>query len=563
MKKNIIFLFITLLFLTLSGCDNKDDIEDRLTPDTSFRKDESEMFTARDNDESYDVNNGITVQLNGNSIACTSDKVRINGSTITIVDEGTFIISGSLDNGKIVVDADASDKPHLVLNEVSITNENFASLYISQADKVFVTLADGTTNKFINGGSFVTIDSNNVDGVVYSKQDLTFNGNGSLIISSPNGHGIVCKDDLVFVNGLFNINSNGHGLDVNDSIRIKNSKLSIVSNSDGIHCENVDDSTLGYVYIFNVDIEINASDDGISSSTLQIEDGTFNINAGLTYTSTNTSLKGLKTTLSMLINGGDFSINSNDDAVHSNSSIIVNDGDFEIITNDDGFHADETVQITGGTINVLDSYEGLEGLTINVSGGDISVIASDDGINAAGGADSSGFSNGRVPGMPPGGPGGGRPEDNFGGGNIPSGDGYIEISGGPIYIEALGDGIDSNGNLAILGGVVYVCGPTIGDTSVLDYDGTGIISGGEFYGTGANKMVQSLTGNDCGVLAVSVGNQSAGSTVLIKNSKGVIVSEFTPNLPYQIVIISNYEIVKGETYSILIDSILIKQTSIK
>lgn len=561
--KKINKIYLLLAALALSGCDetfNSSSVDRNVTIDTSFEKDTSDMFTNRDYDTSFDSNGSINIYLNKTSISCNSNKVEIEGTTVKIKDEGTYIISGQLDNGKIIVEAEESDKPQLVFDGVKITNSSFAPLYIIESDKVFITLVEGSTNELVNNGSFVQIDSNNVDGAIFSKQDLTINGKGVLNVKSSYGHGIVCKDDLVFTSGTYSIDALNHGIDANDSVRMNDTTLHISSGKDGIHCENDDDTALGYIFISNGIYEINAKDDGISSSSsIQIEDGTFNIKTGSNYTTDNTSLKAIKATSSMMFNGGTFEIDSYDDAIHSNNSIIINGGAFSITTNDDGFHADETLSINNGSIDIKKSYEGLEALTINVTGGTINIVASDDGINAAGGTDSSGYGNDNMPGY--GGGKGGRPGDNFGGNSNSSSNGYIEISGGNINIKASGDGIDANGSLLISGGIVRVCGPTTGDTAVLDYDKTGIISGGEFYGTGASMMAQSLSGSGQGVIGINVGNKSAGTSIIVKNSSGEEVATITPELSYQIVIISNPKIVKGDSYTVTIGSSSSKVTA--
>ncbi len=556
MRKYIkLITLLTVLVMLLSGCNNKGEIptdNSSSSADTSFAVSEAEMFTDRDKRISYDESTAIPITLNGDSVACSSNKVQIQGSTVTITDEGTYILSGTLNDGMIIVDAQDTNKPQLVFNGVSITSLDSAPLYIKEADKVFVTLAENSQNMLSNGGTFTAIDENNIDGAVFSKQDLTFNGNGIMELSSPAGHGIVCKDDLVFTSGTYNIIATAHGLDANDSVRIVNSSISITAGKDGIHAENSDDASLGFVYVSSGTFTVSAADDGISSGAyMQIENGTFSIQAGKQSSTDNTSLKGLKATATMLINGGSFEITASDDTVHSNESIVVNGGTFEISSGDDGFHADETLKISNGTIDITKSYEGLEALNIEILGGDIKVIATDDGLNAAGGNDSSGF--GGMDGMHGGHVGGMRPGEQFGGGPTSS-SGLITISGGTLYIQASGDGIDANGNLSITGGNITVCGPTSGDTAVLDYDGTGTISGGTFCGSGAYMMAQSLTGSGQGVLGVRVGNQSAGTTVVVKDSNGNTVVSYTPALSFQIVVISSPDIIKGEAYTLIIGS---------
>ncbi len=589
MKKRLsLLLAFALLLGTLSGCKKAGDgslsgsdtsygsgnssAASSAPAEVDFAQTDSEMFTDRDYEVGYD-DGSVRIQLNGSSASSSSNAVRISGSTITITEEATYIISGTLNNGMIIVNAGDTDKIQLVLNGATIHSETSAPLYILAADKVFVTLAADSVNTLSNGGSFTAIDENNIDAVIFSKQDLTLNGSGSLTVTSPAGHGIVSKDDLAITSGTYTVNSASHGFDANDSIRIANANLTIDAGKDGIHAENSDDSSLGFVYITSGKLNIEAEGDGISAGAyMQIEGGTFDIVSGggsvnatnqtsdgwggfmgggpreqqsSSATEDSTSIKGLKSTGSLLISAGTFTIDSADDAVHSNGSITVNGGSFQIASGDDAFHADENLAITAGTINITESYEGLEALHVAVSGGDIKLVASDDGLNAAGGTDSSGF----------GGFGGGRRNDRFGGGGGGgSSNGSISISGGSLYIKASGDGIDANGSLTISGGTTIVCGPTQGDTATLDYDTTGVITGGIFIGTGGSGMAQTFSSSEQGVVSVNVGNQSARTAITLKDKSGKAIISHTPELSYAVVILSSPDMVSGETYTVTIGS---------
>ena len=256
-------------------------------------------------------------------------------------------------------------------------------------------------------------------------------------------------------------------------------------------------------------------------------------------------MKGIKAAGDMHITSGSFTIDSADDAVHSNTSITVNGGNFAIATGDDAFHADETLTVNAGTINITESYEGLEALHVYVQGGDITLVASDDGLNAAGGTDSSGTTGGRD-GMFGGGPGG------IGGGMSSSSNGSITISDGTLYINASGDGIDANGTLTISGGYTVVVGPTQGDTATLDYDTSAVITGGTFIGTGAAGMAQTFSSAEQGVVSLSVGNQSAGTAITLADQNGNTLLSFAPEMSFQVVILSSPDIVSGETYTITI-----------
>jgi len=472
------FLPIILIgALLLSGCGASDNNTEEQNTESSVI-DSEEIFSNRDFKTDYEENCAY-IELTGTSATCESDAVEIKDSTITIKDEGTYVISGSLENGMIIVDSDETDKTQLVLDGVTIHNETSASIYVKQSDKVFVTVKEGTENVLSNGGKFDAIDENEIDGVIYSKSDLTINGTGTLSVQSPGGHGIVSKDDLIVTGGTYILDVATHGLSANDMLGIADGNFSITSGEDSIHCD---------------------------------------------------------------------------------MNIYIENGDFEINATDDAVHADETLQICGGNINIMNSYEGLEALDIEVKGGKITIVSSDDGLNAAGGTDQSGFGgmgNDQFggPGQRPGNGRRGGPGAQMGmpgGMQSSSSDGSIVISGGDLYIKAMGDGIDANGTLEISGGSVTVCGPTEGDTATLDYDLSGVITGGTFIGTGGNMMAQTFSDSEQGVISVSVGSQQAGTSITLTDSQGNVVLSYEPELSFAIVIFSSPDIAKGETYTITV-----------
>ena len=586
------------LFNNLFGGDGEDTApsETGAPAEVDFAQSDSDMFTDRDSRTSYDEKNAVLIQLNGDTAAASDKSVSISGSTVTITTDGTYIITGTLNNGMLIVNTEDTAKLQLVFDGVNIHSDTSAPLYIIEADKVFVTLKDGTTNTLSSGESYVAIDENNIDAAVFSKQDLTFNGTGSLTVTAPAGHGIVSKDDLVITGGTYTVTSASHGLDANDSVRITNATLTVDAGKDGIHAENNDDATLGFVYISGGNFDIDAEGDGISAgATMQIEGGTFDIlsgggsvnaskassdswggfmggmpgsnrpsggrpgssggtppsmpSGGTTETTedSSTSIKGIKSAGDMLIGGGTFTVDSADDSIHSNASVTVNGGTFTIASGDDAFHADETLTVTAGNIRITKSYEGLEGLHILVSGGDIKLVASDDGLNAAGGTDSSGFGGSRGGDMF-----GGRGMGGMSGGMGGSSSGSIVISGGTLHIEASGDGIDANGTLEITGGFTTVCGPTQGDTATLDYDRSGVISGGTFIGTGASNMAQTFSDSKQGVVSIRAGNQSAGTQITLTDAQGNVLVSYAPALSFAVVILSTPDMVSGQEYTVTV-----------
>ena len=553
------------------------------------------MFTDRDTRATYDEESAVRIELNGSSISASSDSVQINGTTAILTEEATYIVSGTLDDGMLVVDADEAAKLQIVLDNASITSSTSAALYVLEADKVFVTLAEGSQNALANGGSFVAIDDSDIDGAVYSKQDLTFNGSGALTVTSPAGHGIVGNDDLVLAGGTYAIASASHGLNANDSVRITGETgLTLDAGKDGIHAENNDDASLGFVYISGGTFAIEAEGDGISAGAyLQITDGAYDLLAGggsvngESQSSTSwggfrggpmetassaeetsessTSMKGLKAVSSLVISGGAFTIDAADDAVHTNAGMTV----------------------SGGAIDISESYEGLEALHLDIQGGEISLVSRDDGLNAAGGRDGR-FGGGWMGGAPeaPAGPGeaperpdgsakepAAPPQDAADGSDTPpemsegggrggrggmgggfssaSSEGSIAISGGTLTIQASGDGLDANGTIEITGGTTVVAGPTSGDTAVLDYDTSATIAGGTFLGTGAAGMAQTFRSAEQGVVTEQVSGE-AGEEIVLADASGTALLTLSPALDFQFIVLSSPDLVSGETYTLTV-----------
>ena len=272
-----------------------------------------DMFTERDLDVGYDESSAVKINLADDSTTVTvgddteadasesddtkadetqadkletdetkvaSSGVSISGNIISISKEGTYVLSGALSEGQIVVDADSA-KVQLVLDNADITCASSAAIYVKNADKAFITLAEGSENILMNTAEYEAIDDNNIDAVIFSKDDLTLNGKGTLTINSEYGHGIVSKDDLKLVGGTCNITAKNHALSGKDSVRIADGTYNLTSGKDGIHSENADDDEKGFVYIASGDFTIESTGDGIDASyVVQIDDGDFDITAG-------------------------------------------------------------------------------------------------------------------------------------------------------------------------------------------------------------------------------------------------------------------------------------------
>ena len=540
----------------------------------------ADMFTERDLAGTYEESGAVYVTLSDDGIAGETDGVVIDGQMVTITAEGTYIFSGTLSEGQIVVDADKA-KVQIVFDNVDITCASSAAVYVKNAEKVFVTLAEGAQNTLRNTDEYVAIDDNNIDAVIFAKSDLTLNGTGSLTIVSAEGHGIVSKDDLKITGGTYDITAAGHALSGKDSVRIADGTFILTAEKDGIHSENADDEEKGYIYIADGDFTITSDGDGMDASNIvQIEDGTFDITAGggaanslkthesdmpgggmsqnierpdgenmpqdTTTDESGTSTKGIKAGGGMYLNGGTYQIDSADDSIHSNANITIADGTYTLATGDDGVHADDALTVNGGTITVTESYEGLEGLTVTINDGTIDITARDDGINTAGGTDQSGF---------------GTFGDHFKG--MDSADDeteettdnemWMELNGGYIHILAGGDGVDSNGDLTINGGEIYIDGPSDNGNSAIDYGdrSSAYVNGGMLVAIGSSGMAEGMSDSSKQeVLMVKLGEQMEAGDVVLTDSEGNVIVSYTALKSYDCVIISTAEVESGATYTL-------------
>lgn len=341
----------------------------------------TDMFTKRDLAGNYDESEAVKITLSGKTAACNSSNVQIEDGVVTIKAAGVYVLSGTFTDGTIVVDAGDDDKVQLVLDGVSITAADYAAIYAKNADKVFVTLAEGAGNSLMVSGDYVQTDDNNVDAVIFAKCDLTLNGTGSLTVKDNTGHGIVSKDDLVVTGGTYTIYSQDHCLNGKDSVRIADGTFNLSCDEDGIHAGN-DDQQDGYVYIEGGDINISVGDDAIHAEGL------------------------------LIITGGDIDVSKSCEGVEG-GKILVTGGDIDVISRDDGFNAaggssgsgdnhdgfgggpgmggvdmdadnDAYILITGGTININADGDGIDSNgCIGITGGSVHVLGPSDNGNGA------------------------------------------------------------------------------------------------------------------------------------------------------------------------------------
>lgn len=388
----------------------------------------------------------------------------------TITNPGIYNLQGNIE-GSIIVKTTGNVK--LVLDNVSIKSSDGPAILIEEAENTLIYLNEGTKN-YLEDSKNYQVDDLDINSVIYSKDDLIFDGNGSLEINANYQGGIVSKDDLKIINGNFLINSVDDGIRGKDSIYILNGNFNINSKGDSLKSTNDTDSEKGFILIENGTFNFESELDGIQAETkLVIQNGNFSIKTGggssnsslkdswgswgqhpmeSIETTDSESAKGLKAGDNLVIENGTFKLDTSDDSIHSNNYFGLKNGNISILSGDDGIHADTEIIIDSGSIIIEQSYEGIESNKITINNGDIKVISTDDGINVSGGVDSSGMN---------------RPGENH---FTESNDNILVINSGSIYVNSVGDGIDVNGSAYMYGGEVLVDGPTNSGNGPLDYD---------------------------------------------------------------------------------------------
>ena len=575
-------------------------------------------YDAEDLDESWSEKSATMIQCNGDSAEISGDGIVADGNTLKITQAGTYVFSGTMNDGQILVDADKEDNVHIILNGLTASSSTSSVIYGEQSKKIVITLAKGQENTLNDASEYIYEDAaeDEPNACIFSKDDLSINGEGTLNVNGNYEDGIRSKDDLKIIGGVLNVTAQQHGLKGKDSVIVKDGDLTITAGGDGIKSNNDTDGDKGYILLDGGTYRITAAQDGIQAETiLQINGGSGSIESGggsanasydengqlreewgqwggpmggsmggqpqmngqpqmgeqtppdgeqpegertlpdgelpegertlpdgelpengqtVSEDETSDSAKGLKAGTAIYLNGGDFSVDSSDDSIHCNGNITVNDGTYIMKSGDDGVHADNALVINGGVIQINKSYEGLEGLTVDIRGGDIDVTSTDDGINSAGGSDTLND---------------GRPGQN----SFVSGeDCWIRISGGEIYVKAAGDGVDSNGNLYMDGGMLVVEGPEDSANGTLDYSGVAEITGGTFVGTGSSGMAMAF-GDSSSQYSINVVTDTmlpSGTPVTLTDSAGKEILSVSPTKSFNCIQISSSLLVYGETYTV-------------
>ncbi len=404
----------------------------------------SSYFTTNDMDGDWDTSEATIITLEGEDITVSGSGAYVNDGSVYITQSGYYLVSGELTDGSIVVSAEDNSKIWIMLDGVDIYCSDDAGIIVEQADKVFLTLAYGSENTIETGSEYSEeAVEDDRDGAIFSHDDLTINGSGSLTVTTSYSHGIVSKDDLIITGGTITVTAPADGLKANDALNIT-----------------------------DADITIDVEDDGIS--------------------------------------------------------------------------CDDSIYIGGGTILISNSYEGIEAVIIEIEDGDITIYSTDDGINANGGSTEE-FGMGQM-------------ESSTTTDSETTEETYISISGGTLRIFNEGgndaDGIDSNGDIRISGGTIFISLTDGGSNNAIDYasenGGVAVITGGTIIAAGSSGMAESFdsTSTQASILYTTSASMEAGTTVSVVDADGNEILSWEVPYSFSSINISSPDLVIGETYTI-------------
>lgn len=543
----------------------------------------------RDLDASYDASSATVITLSGDSASVQGAGAQTSAAGVVISSAGTYIVSGELTDGQLMVDAGDDDKVQLVLAGATIHNEDGPAIYVRNADKCFVTLDAGTENSLSDGSSYaLESDSDEPYATLFSRCDLTLNGSGTLNVTSAYRHAVCSKDDLVVVSGTYNISAVEDGLRGRDSVKVRDGVFAIQAGGDGIKSNKDDDPTKGFVSIDGGAFDIQAGDDAVQGKTLvRLAGGTLTVAANDDT---------FHSDLEMHLLDASIEASAGDDAFHAETKLTVDGGTVNVTSCNEGYEA-EKVYVNGGDTHIVASDDG-----VNAGAADLSDDADADTVSStlpnggtpgapgkgggvatpdAGGQSPAGAQQG---GQAPGAAGvqqGGQAPDAAGaqqGGSaseLPAGDNagdpgqqggdpaagggvgqadsscLIQINGGYLVVDSVGDAIDSNGNVEVTGGVLLVSGPTSDGDGAFDYDGSATISGGTVLMVGSTGMAQSFTGGTQ-AFAMTSASGEAGQSVCVVDGSGNVVPSFTATKRFGMVLASSPAFTEGGEYTLVI-----------
>lgn len=504
------------------------------------------------------------ITLSPQGAAVTGAGARVEGDRVIISRGGEYLVTGSLPQGQLYIEAGGDDTVLLRLAGAEIFNGTDAAIHVENAGSTVLWLEAGSDNLIQSGTApaegvlAAEEDDDASGGAVYARDDLTVAGEGSLRVLGYQNNGIQSANRLSIQGGTLTVEARNNGVKGKDGVTVSGGSLDITAGGDGIKSDDTTGEGYGVVAVTGGELVIRASGDAVQAETaLTVSGGTLDLLTGggsrdVTFPreqgwgrpdsgwdmeeAAETSAKGLKSGGTLTVSGGTITADCRDDALHANGSVTVAGGEITAASGDDGIHADEALTVEAGQITVTRSYEGLEGNLVHIAGGQVDITADDDGINAWGGQSRAGDRGGSSKAA------GAMPE--------------LRISGGTVTVDAGGDGLDSNGDLIVEGGLVLVNGPASSGNGALDYGaengGRCLVNGGTVLALGSAGMAETF-GEESGQCSFRYNfgtGFAAGDEIVITGSGGEELYRCTAAKAGSSVVFSAPALAQGETYTL-------------
>ncbi|MBN2765624.1 MAG: carbohydrate-binding domain-containing protein [Paludibacteraceae bacterium] len=484
MKKILLFTAVLSSFLWFSSCDPENVIDTDIDSDTL--------------DYVWDITKVIQIKLNETTVECASSNVTISGQTVVITKKGTYELSGSLQNGQIVVNS--SGIVRLLLNNVNIHSESTSAIYIADAKRAVIYLNEGSENTISDGSNYL-VTSDSLNATIFSRDYMAIAGSGKLLLNANYNGGIYSRDELIIESGEITVNSVGAAIKGKDYLIINGGKFKVTSGGDGFKSDKDSTDNEGYVHVNNGEFDIVSVKDAISAqSELYIKNGSFRITTGggSDFNSELVSAKAIKSSHKIIIDNGGFSIDCADNAIDADNHLIINGGNFVLNSANKPLDSDSTLTINGGTVQIVKSVKGISSNHITVNGGLVSVASRNDCMKATLGAE------------------------------LTTDDGSsIVINSGMVTLNSeKGDALDSNGSILIAGGAIVVQGSATKPDDAISYRSTFKLNGGSMYAVGATSLLPQNNSLQ-NTLAVNFSIiQPPGQIFCIQTEGGVTVAVF-------------------------------------
>ena len=507
--KRMVIPVLCLVVLT-AGCKKIWEKDDLLVSESGNDEPNDEKIVKpideKNSDYEFSSDGAMFIHLKTTSITTENcdTNVAVSGSDATIKAAGTYFVDGTLSDGHIKVDAPEDALVKLVLNGVNITSTDNAPIYVKNCFKAVLIINDGTTNTLTDG-----VD-NDKEGALFSKENLAIAGasaqSGTLTVNAKSTDAIKSKDGLIIKSGNIIVNSIVDGIVGKDFVIVHGGNITantfgdaLKSTDEGSGFVKIDGGVFNLTCLSNAALSDTAKNDAIKAETdITISDGTFKIvtkrnttakqgfnpwNPGMFEETSNklAGMHGITCGRDLKILGGDFNLNVYGKGLNADANIEFDKASVSIISERHGVSAEGSFTIKGGTLAITSNWEGIEATNISIEGGNTLIASEDDGINAS------------------------------------NTNPWIKISDGFLYVRSSGDGMDSNGNIEVSGGIVIVS-QSGGGNSPIDCGDRGYaftVTGGTVFAMGSKDMFSESIPSSTSLPMVYSLNLSSGTSLAV------------------------------------------------